>query len=900
MSNTICPLPWLHLSAQADTAMRLCCNTDNGGSITKDGNKVYLSEITNPLEYFNLPIYKDIRQKMIAGEKPNICSKCYATEDAGGVSMRSAFTWQFKNVDFLSNTNTETGELLKADVKYIDFAWGNKCNLQCKMCGPGLSNQLIKEFSELLFISKDSVKKHTSINDSWEFDKLQLVVESMISDTTNILVTGGEPLINPEFERFCLYLIDKGLSKNIHLSFHTNLNTSLDKWIDLFKEFKFIDLHASIDGVGKDYEYIRYPGKWSKIENNLNLLHADTRLENLQVEIHTVFSSFNVHAIPDMLEYFSKFNKPNFFNFPFFIYVDGPEYACPAILPYSDKKEIAKNIENAIIKYRDRYENQENVNSKIAQLNSNITFMLNNQLDTEKFNAFVEKQDQYRNTKTTDYIPWYSKKQEIVTITCSRDFEEMKRQSRSINLFVKEKCTHYVVIEDSDISIDTWQSSLQPFYTKHKLILLTTYDFGIDFEELRNIAAGWVIQQLLKLYIVSKITTEQYLILDSKNFFIKNVSLNEWPVIEGNGMTNEINTENKWYDFIKYMSDSLNKPVPSSFSLAHTPFVFRTSVVKEIVNTCDLTDMFFKFNKGYEKISEFNLYCLFSPEPVNVTAFYKTFWPDKAFPTTEEILEIHTDPAILMLAFHRGLSDQNLLEFRELTQFIEDTVFKPVIMQREIVDKFKNKSEPLIDLYISHSDKIKNILTEYSELEIEGNCFSMHNTYPNNYPCSEFQSHRLNLIMFALTRQSILAIGFNAGHSTLLGLTANQTLQYTAVDINHHPYTIRCFEYLKGIFRDRLTMEIGDSVTVLPHLLKNNNSFDGYIIDGGHDFKVIMSDLTNVLRFAKSGSMLLVDDTQHPPIKFAINYFMVKGSITRISDESGYISTKTSEIFRIN
>lgn len=409
MSDIICPLPWLHLSALPDTAMRLCCNTDNGGNITKDGNNVYLDEITNPLEYFNLPIYKDIRQKMMAGVKPNICSKCYATEDAGGVSMRSAFSWKFKNVDFLSNTNIETGELLKSDVKYMDFAWGNKCNLQCKMCTPSLSNQLIKEFSELSFISKDSAKKLSSVNDSWEFNKLQLVVESMISDTTNILVTGGEPLINPDFEKFCVYLIDKGLSKNINLSFHTNLNTSIDKWIDIFKEFKCIDLHASIDGVGKDYEYIRYPGKWSKIENNLNLIHADTRLDNLQVEIHTVFSSFNVHAIPDMLKYFSKFNKPNFFNFPFFIYVDLPEYACSAVLPPNVKSDISENIKLAIEQYKDLYANQDNVNSKIAQLNSNITFMLNNQIDPEKFNRFVDKQDQYRNTITNDYVPWYSK-----------------------------------------------------------------------------------------------------------------------------------------------------------------------------------------------------------------------------------------------------------------------------------------------------------------------------------------------------------------------------------------------------------------------------------------------------------------------------------------------------------
>ena len=71
----------------------------------------------------------------------------------------------------------------------------------------------------------------------------------------------------------------------------------------------------------------------------------------------------------------------------------------------------------------------------------------------------------------------------IVTITCSRDFEAMKRQARSIDLFVIEQCTHFVVIEDIGIGIDTWKLELQPFYARHKLVLLTADDFNINIKE---------------------------------------------------------------------------------------------------------------------------------------------------------------------------------------------------------------------------------------------------------------------------------------------------------------------------------------------------------------------------------------------------------------------------------
>jgi len=266
----------------------------------------------------------------------------------------------------------------------------------------------------------------------------------------------------------------------------------------------------------------------------------------------------------------------------------------------------------------------------------------------------------------------------IVTITCSRDFEAMKRQARSIDLFVIEQCTHFVVIEDISIGIDTWKLELQPFYARHKLVLLTADDFNINLKELREIN-GWLAQQLLKIYIVSKITTEFYLVLDSKNFFIKHISLKDWPVTEGNGMSNEILPSNKWNDFVKYISDVLNIPIPDKFFPAHTPFIFRTSVVKEIINTWNLVNIVFKFKGGYEKVSEFNIYRFFSLEPLTVVEFYKTFWPGNAFPTTEEILKLHVNPAILMLGLHNGLYEQKPLEFQELIQFIEDTIFKPVI-----------------------------------------------------------------------------------------------------------------------------------------------------------------------------------------------------------------------------
>ena len=45
----------------------------------------------------------------------------------------------------------------------------------------------------------------------------------------------------------------------------------------------------------------------------------------------------------------------------------------------------------------------------------------------------------------------------IVTVTCTRDKFAMLLQAQSINLFVTEKITHYVIIQDSTTSYTEWR-----------------------------------------------------------------------------------------------------------------------------------------------------------------------------------------------------------------------------------------------------------------------------------------------------------------------------------------------------------------------------------------------------------------------------------------------------------
>jgi len=208
-----------------------------------------------------------------------------------------------------------------------------------------------------------------------------------------------------------------------------------------------------------------------------------------------------------------------------------------------------------------------------------------------------------------------------------------------------------------------------------------------------------------------------------------------------------------------------------------------------------------------------------------------------------------------------------------------------------------NDYEPFKEEYQEVLKGITNILSKYNE--VEGNVFGRHLTDPKTYPRPEFIKKRRNLTLLSLTKNNILEIGFNAGHSAILLLTANPNLKYTAIDICTNPYVEECFEFLKSIFKERIFLIKGDSKIVLPELFKKDSTFDGYIIDGGHSTEIAFFDLLNITNFAKDGSILCFDDSDFLQLRIVVNYFMLQGIIIQIDDNNGFIPAEDQMFFRI-
>jgi predicted O-methyltransferase YrrM len=149
---------------------------------------------------------------------------------------------------------------------------------------------------------------------------------------------------------------------------------------------------------------------------------------------------------------------------------------------------------------------------------------------------------------------------------------------------------------------------------------------------------------------------------------------------------------------------------------------------------------------------------------------------------------------------------------------------------------------------------IKNI-----DEKLEGNIFMFHQTttYTN-----EFFDKQVNFILASQKSNTtdILEIGFNAGFSALLMLFSSKTINITCVDICEHKYTQLCYNKIKEVFGERINLISGSSTIVLPTLL--DKTYDLIHIDGCHLVNIAEQDIRNSLKLCKSGTILIMDDTE--------------------------------------
>ena len=400
-NKTYCTAPFNSVTVEATGRLSLCCMSVADYTFP-DGHK-HMGQVGSVDEHFNGQYMDSVRSAMLAGKRLKECKVCYKQEAAGTVSDRQRHGW--------SRPLLTDGP----EIKFVDFKLGNKCNLRCKMCWPHNSSELMKEWHDLGWTGDDDpmaggreefYEGYMQEDFAWQTRPENI---NKLLEVTHLLehmkFTGGEPMLNPQLFRILQHCVDEGTAGGIDLRVITNCTKIHPRFLDLAKKFKSLYLVLSIDGVGRTYDYIRYPANWDDVLANAARYaswYSDGLVQG-KLQVHSVVSVFNLHQIPELCRlvrttldgvqgeppvYFLELDRPGFMDWRH----------APAEVQERVKRESLDMIKSP--------------DPKLSHMGKALGRMLSRQGGTwptddthRQLREFVTQQDGIRGIDIADYVP---------------------------------------------------------------------------------------------------------------------------------------------------------------------------------------------------------------------------------------------------------------------------------------------------------------------------------------------------------------------------------------------------------------------------------------------------------------------------------------------------------------
>ena len=308
-----CPLPWTHVGIKNNGTLRMCSHSQSGSNgntvLLKDKIALTADNFVNIDDVLNCDTLKQVRGYILKGLWPEQCKRC-EVDSLTGINSRNE--WETKRhlgvftLEDAINSTKEDGTITNTKLVSLDLRIGNQCNLRCVMCCPGESTLWYKDYQEITghdhFIVDDKTYNLKLADSDFDWandkDKIDLLVSNS-KYLNKIKFGGGEPLIIKYHHYLLNRLIEEGYSENIELEYSVNLTIFPPLLFELWKRFKVIRICASVDAYGVANEAVRYPSKWTTIEQNLKML--DESADNIIVFTSTTVSILTLEHYSDLM-----------------------------------------------------------------------------------------------------------------------------------------------------------------------------------------------------------------------------------------------------------------------------------------------------------------------------------------------------------------------------------------------------------------------------------------------------------------------------------------------------------------------------------------------------------------------------------------------------------------------
>lgn len=263
-----------------------------------------------------------VQNQMLQGQRPSECQACWNLEDRGLKSDR-----QVKNetLDYYCDKNLkdlyEDCQQGKHQIVHYKIETNNVCNAACATCGSDNST----------YWGKLLEKNQQPTTGIWQIEPHTMDQQINYVHARVISFRGGEPFLSKTNFYILKRLIEAG-NTDCFITFQTNGSiVPTGQQLEILSHFKNINISFSLDGTGPVFEYLRYPLKWTDVENTIDWY----RTRNFDISVAYTLSNLNVLYHAQTTAWFEKQNLNYLINQVYY-----PAWFRPSALPDSVKKSI--------------------------------------------------------------------------------------------------------------------------------------------------------------------------------------------------------------------------------------------------------------------------------------------------------------------------------------------------------------------------------------------------------------------------------------------------------------------------------------------------------------------------------------------------------------------------------
>jgi len=256
-------------------ANNFCRFLSNGYRIKSDGVGLVYQPCcwySKEIDLLNNPNFDQEKQAItnISGWVPE-CASCKQIEDSGAYGKHSPRLRSFEEIP--------DGSIPDNVPAWMELTIDTTCNAACIMCGPHHSTTWRKQEVKFKIKTKDDLPDLADPLGWLELIKNKFPLKYVKS----VSFLGGEPFESPiPLEFLKLLKATHSTLKDVVVHFQTNGSIKpSDELMLLASECALIKFNLSVDGVGKRFEYHRYPLKWERIETTIKHVQS-LKLENLR------------------------------------------------------------------------------------------------------------------------------------------------------------------------------------------------------------------------------------------------------------------------------------------------------------------------------------------------------------------------------------------------------------------------------------------------------------------------------------------------------------------------------------------------------------------------------------------------------------------------------------------